>query len=410
MPKRKSIGRYKTNKRSTFGRTRNRGRKGNKKGTKKKKNKRKKKNKMRGGLKPTILGQSVNNGDPQDSKDQLTEFIYEMEALGITYPPFIISSDTIHMPNLDLAQETINYKVLSIDGKSITLEINRRALRNVDEEETLPIKVGPHTEHDWHRYRVFTIIDGKNYYIEKCSGNVVTFMEDINGKIKENETIGITRNRAGDFVIYTKSPTKLRYLDNQLQIDYQVARGGRVGHVSLLNNPEEYSSAGIRGDETDESREGDTILFAGEINWKCDGRALFYLNVGGRYQPDLGDVNYLAKINSQFDLLTVTADTTETDGDPKFFFRAQDNVSGLVCTCEECSNQSDVRTTLSFPGHLRRPRTTKRVIFLCEKCAILALKRNACYDCASCNYGQYTDCVKNIRLQHDYLVSRDKYS
>jgi len=350
---------------------------------------------MRGGLKPTKFGSEINLTDPQDDLEKLKQFIAEMERTGITYPPITLSSEGIHNPNEQLAQETIEYKVKSIvDDRSITLEIKDQGLRPVTAEETMPIKTGTHTEHSYHPYRVFCRINGHNYYIQECMGDSVVFMEDIDAVIKVGELISITRNRAGDFVIYTATPTELRYLDNQLQLDYQKYHNVRVGHLSLLDKPADYSEV-VRGDgETDETRASDLILFAGEINWRAEGSAHYYLNAGGRYQPDLDDVDYLAKINPQFDRTIETAKSEETGGEPKLFFRKHDKMSNLVMDCNICDKSTNITDVLKFPYEAfpEKRKGMEMFLWLCPACVEQAKINFSCGSCEACRFGMEDQC------------------
>ena len=95
----------------------------------------------------------------------------------------------------------------------------------------------------------------------------------------EGDTVTISRNRKGDFIIYTTEPTTIRYLDHQAQADY-LSRGGelKLGHFSLLKQPSDYEQVARSSNETYGQRSTDRILYAGTITWRHDGKALFYNN------------------------------------------------------------------------------------------------------------------------------------
>lgn len=170
--------------------------------------------------------------------------------------------------------------------------------------------------------RVIATINGSNYYVKKIDGNVVTLFDTIRESVA-NGTVTISRNRSGDFIIYTDKPTTIRYLDAQAQSDYE-SRGFdlKIGHFSLLASEEDYKAVARKDPvhETNDEREKDIILYAGTIMWKPDGSAYRYNNNCGRYAPDDDDADFLASKNPQFGE-TITTATVEGTVESKKFYK-----------------------------------------------------------------------------------------
>ena len=144
---------------------------------------------------------------------------------------------------------------------------------------------------------------------------------DVTVKTIGGKSVTVHRNRKGDFIIYTSDKTTIRYLDDQVKIDY-FTQGGRLklGHFSLLRAPEDYLEV-TRKSETNETRLEDPILYAGTITWRHDGKALFYNNDCGRYQPDKEDTVYLAKMNPEFNMDMETAEKKQVTNLKNFIDR-----------------------------------------------------------------------------------------
>ena len=312
------------------------------------------KTKMRGGLKPTELGVATNRDDPQVGRDVLLEFYQRRTGEGITYPPLSTDVSELHIPKLEFARESIEYPITSIEGFVIKIDTSERSIRKLTSEQSQPINpnLSLHSFHDYHPYNVEATIKEISYVVKTIDGDTITLFTPIPpGTFSVGDKVTISRNRRGDFVIYTQKPTTLRYLDNALQNDFkQFNPFEKVGHYSLLDSPYDYEQSKIRGVDATPRGE-DTILYAGSIMWREDGRALYYNNDCGRYQPDEGDSDYLAEINPDFkkNIVTVTPKESlaragfqvdEDMGRGKKFYRKHEHKSGLLFYCQSGPIQS----------------------------------------------------------------------
>jgi len=354
----------------------------------------KNKTKMRGGLKPTQRGVDVNSRG-QDGIEKLSRFVESQAKKGITYPPLSTDSSNLHAQKLEFARESIEYPIIRAEGNVIKIDTSERDILDLTADENAHLHVAiAQGKHLWHPKRVQVTIKGENYFAKTITkdadeARIITLFEEIPPEflsdISPGDIATVSRNRQGDFVIYASDPQTIRYLDNQLQRDYENVKKIRVGHFSLLDKSSDYEARNVRGDETDETRATDIILYAGSLVWREDGRALYYKNDCGRYQPDSADGDYLANINPAFDKSKETATAVETgvggeSGHPKKFYRPHDQQSGLEWKCEGCN--------YFFPiGDLRRP---KRVIrdrqtpdgdpAFCRNC----FPTEPCWECDGC--------------------------
>jgi len=376
-----------------------------------------KKKDMKGGLKPTQRGTDLNRSDPQDGLKKVLTFINEQQALGITYPPLITDSIVLHVPKPEFARESIEYPIIKAEENVIKIDTSERSIRPLTAEQSNPIdpNLGVHRHHEYHPYRVQVTIKRQTYFVKTIDENtaerhVITLFEDIPpeflSEISSGDIATVSRNRQGDFVIYNPPPAVqaarlaaeaegapsesmiIRYLDNQLQRDYEKVKKIRVGHFSLLDKPSDYEAGNVRGDETDETRATDKILYAGSLIWREDGRALFYKNDCGRYQPDSADGDYLAKINSAFDKSKETATGDETEGAAKLFYRPHDQISGLDGVCSICSGRRNFNDLRIIPGEIDVP--------ACREC----YGELKCGVCAGCMAG--LECKDNFDTAPPY--------
>lgn len=333
---------------------------------KRKKSKKKKINKkiMKGGLKPTRQATQINESDEQVPYSGLELFYREnqgeiTDASGdkiLLYPPMEFPSSVLHSGDDIFNRYSINYDVTKIEGNQITINTDKRGIIPISEDDTEVISpIGIHRHHEYNPKRIQATIGGETFFVKEIkkinndSSIITLFEEDVNGKTITGRNVIVQRNRKGDFIIYNDNPTTIRYLDNQLQRDYSISDNHlKLGHFSLLKTPEDYTTQ-IRGRETDDTRSEDTILYAGTITWRHDGKALFYNNDCGRYQPDEEDAVYLAKQNPGFDLDKITATSVETDDNPKKFYRPYDHASGLEGICGDCKKWV-IRSNLIFLG------------------------------------------------------------
>lgn len=348
---------------------------------KRKKSKKKKitKKNMKGGLKPTDKSFKLNTDDPQVDNGTLLEF-YQANQEEISnesgnrifiYPPMEFNSELLHSErgNIQFERYIVSYKITEkLNKNQIKIETSNRGINNISAEETWSIESGkPHRNHQFHPKRIQATIEGQTYFVKEIDNgeNIITLFEDIMDGELTGKIVTISRNRHGDFIIYTDDPTTIRYLDDQVKIDYLTQYPGRLklGHFSLLKTPEDYTIIDhdgiplLRGNETDTSRSEDKILYAGTITWRHDGKALFYNNDCGRYEPDEEDTDYLAKINPEFQIDKITATTDETEGEAKIFYRTFDHKSGKVTLlfCQECQdwvNIEDMRYEPSINQNL----------------------------------------------------------
>lgn len=326
---------------------------------KRKKSKKKKitKKNMKGGLKPTKQATEINESDEQVPYSKLQLF-YDENQGEITdasgnkiplYPRIIFPSNVLHSGDSRFNRYSITYDVETIDNNKIKIKTDKRGIIPISEEDTKVISPGAegiHRHHEYNPKRIEATIGDETFFVQEISRfdnnySIITlFEEDVFDKTISGGSVTVQRNRKGDFIIYGDDPTTIRYLDNQLQRDYSISgKPLKLGHFSLLKTPEDYTTL-IRGRETDDTRSRDTILYAGTITWRHDGKALFYNNDCGRYQPDEEDAVYLAKQNPEFDLDKITATSEETGGEPKKFYRPYDHASGLVRECRECKKLS----------------------------------------------------------------------
>ena len=324
------------------------------------KNRKINKKNMKGGLKPTPGSFKLNIDDPQVDNGALLEF-YEANQEEIIdesgenmfiYPPMEFQSELLHSEggNIDFKRYIIPYKITEkLNNKQIKIETSNRGIDNISASETWAIEDGkPHRNHPFHPKRIQATIEGQTYFVKEIDNgeNIITFFEDIMDEELTGKIVTISRNRHGDFIIYTNDPTTIRYLDDQVKIDYLTQYPGRLklGHFSLLKTPEDYITTDangdplLRGKETDTTRSEDKILYAGSITWRHDGKALFYNNDCGRYEPDKNDTDYLAKVNPEFQIDKITATPGETGSEAKIFYRTFDHKSGKVTSyyCQQC--------------------------------------------------------------------------
>jgi hypothetical protein len=350
----------------------------------------KNKTKMRGGLKPSAIGVEVNSREGQDGIEKLRNFVESQAKKGITYPPLLtLKSSELHVPKPEFAPESIEYPIISINDNVIKIDTSERDILNLTADENAHLHVAiAQGKHLWHPKRVQVTIKGRDYLAKTITKDdeascTITLFEEIPSEflseISPGDIATVERNRQGDFVIYARDPSTIRYLDNQLQREYIQRHGNRVGHFSLLDEPSDYEAENVRGDETDLTRGTDKILYAGSIIWREDGRALYYKNDCGRYQPDSADGDYLAKINPQFrkDIQTATGAETgvaPSTGHPKKFYRPHDQMSGLETPCGGCG----VHFLLN---ELRRPkRVIQRDPAYCRDC----FPTSPCWECDEC--------------------------
>ena len=364
-----------------------------KKRNKSKKRKITKKN-MKGGLKPTEKSSIINISDPQVDNDALLKFYGEnqeeiTDASGnriYLYPPMEFPSSVLHSGDILFNRYSITYDVTEIEGNQIMINTDKICILTISEEDTEVISPGlkgVHRHHEYNPKRIQATIGGETFFVKEIimideNNSIINlFEEDVNGKTVNGENVTVQRNRKGDFIIYKDDPTTIRYLDNQLQGDYSISgKHLKLGHYSLLKRPEDYTTQ-IRGRETDATRSGDTILYAGTITWRHDGKALFYNNDCGRYQPDEEDAVYLAKQNPEFVLDKITATNEETGGDPKEFYRSHDNSSSIEYKCSRCE-----QWFLSENIRMKAGKYYCRTHF----------PEGACGDCRACVHGEYDFC------------------
>ena len=364
-----------------------------KKRKKSKKRKITKKN-MKGGLKPTEKSSIINTSDPQVGNDALLKF-YDVNQGEITdasgnktslYPPMEFPSSVLHSGDSRFNRYSITYDVTKIEGNQITINTDKICVLTISEEDTEVISPGVkgiHRHHEYNPKRIQATIGGETFFVKEIimidekNSTITLFEEDVIGKTVDGENVTVQRNRKCDFIIYKDDPTTIRYLDNQLQGDYSISGNLlKLGHFSLLKTPEDYTTL-IRGRETDDTRSEDTILYAGTITWRHDGKALFYNNDCGRYQPDEEDAVYLAKQNPEFDLDKITATSEETGGEPKTFYRSHDNSSSLSYKCSMCREW--------FPSENIRMKGGE---YYCKT----HFPGGACLNCPACDHGRYDYC------------------
>lgn len=345
--------------------------------------------KLYGGLKPTESSRHVNTVDPQLEHSGLVEFYQIMSREGIIYPPrtqsdslegpdsdawFTFDSSILHKGggNSEFGRYEIDYPITDIDASKnkITIDTSKRGIRGLTLEQTESIVTNVHKHHDYHPNRVQATLQGKTYFVTEIKENYVTLMVDepIPSGTPVSGNLTISRNRKGDFIIYTSDPQSIRYLDEQAQVDFLERDDppeSKIGHYSLLKQSSDYDREVVRTpDEDDVSRPTDIILYAGTITWRHDGKALFYNNDCGRYQPDEHDSDYLARVNPEFDKTKETTTLEESGGDPKLFYRDHDHSSSLIdceyCTfCDNCFSIDSVRRITERP---------KKYLYSCHSC------------------------------------------
>jgi len=329
---------------------------------KRKKSKKKKitKKNMKAGLKPTKRSFQLNTDDPQVDNGALEAFYRDNQgeindASGnkiLLYPPMEFLSSALHSGDSRFNRYSITYDVETIDNNKITIKTVKRGIIPISEEDTKVISPGAegiHRHHEYNPKRIQATIGDETFFVKEISRidnnySIITlFEDDVDGKTISGERVTVQRNRKGDFIIYGDDPKTIRYLDNQLQRDYSISGNPlKLGHFSLLKTPEDYTiykadgNPLLRDRETDVTRSGDPILYAGTITWRHDGKALFYNNECGRYEPDREDAVFLANMNPDFKMDKTTATSVETGGESKKFYRPYDHVSDLERRCSNC--------------------------------------------------------------------------
>jgi hypothetical protein len=363
-----------------------------KKRNKSKKRKITKKN-MKGGLKPTERSLGINISDPQVDNRALLKFYGEnqrelTDASGnriYLYPPMEFHSSVLHSGDILFNRYSITYDVTGIEGNQITINTDKICILTISEKNTKVISPdeGVHRHHEYNPERIQATIGGETFFVKEIimideeNSIINLFEEDVIGKTVNGENVTVQRNRKGDFIIYKDDPTTIRYLDNQLQGDYSISdKHLKLGHFSLLKRPEDYTTQ-IRGRETDATRSGDTILYAGTITWRHDGKALFYNGDCGRYQPDEKDAVYLAKQNPEFVLDKITATNEETGGAPKEFYRLHDHNETQAYKCSRCKQW--------FSSENIRMKAEN---YYCRK----HFPKGACGACVACDGGRWDYC------------------
>ena len=336
------------------------------------------------------MGQETNRDDPQINNSKLEDFYITMEREGIKYPPREFDSSILHSAKEEFACESIEYEILEKGRNNITIDTSKRGIRGLTEEETEVISQGGiHRDHVYNPYRVIATINRNPYFVKEINNGIVTLFDNISGDVKIGDKVTISRNRQGDFIIYTKNPTTIKYLDVQTQLDYK-SRGLplKIGHFSLLNNETDYTTTTSRSaNETNETRSLDKILYAGTITWREDGRALFYNNDCGRYQPDDNDANYLAIINPEFKKDIVTATKVETGVEDKVFYRSHDHNKDKYGYCFKCRKNFSVK-------NLRRRKDevgSEGAKLYCNGC----WPTHPCGKCDVCMFGASEYCMVN---------------
>jgi len=397
-----------------------------KKRKKSKKRKITKKN-MKGGLKPTGISFKLNTDDPQADNGKLLEF-YEANNGEITdasgnkislYPPMEFPSSVLHSGDSRFNRYSITYDVTKIEGNQIMINTDKICILTISEEDTEVISPGVkgiHRHHEYNPKRIQATIVGETFFVKEIimidekNSTITLFEEDVIGKTVDGENVVVHRNRKGDFIIYTNAPTTIRYLDDQVKIDYLIqteGRGLKLGHFSLLKTPEDYittdadGNALLRGNETDTSRREDKILYAGSITWRHDGKALFYNNDCGRYEPDENDTGYLAKVNPDFQIDKITATTAETEDEPKLFYRTFDHKSGKITSsyCEACGFYKENK-------HMRyEPNLNKNFCFehypIDERYSHGGFGAVGCGSCQACLLGFSEHCLNQTKNPYE---------
>ena len=344
--------------------------------------------KLYGGLKPTESSIQVNTVDPQVEHSELVKFYQTMSDESIIYPPrtqsdslegqvsdawFTFDSGILHKEpgNPAFERYEIDYPITDIDASKneITIDTSKRGIRGLTLEQTESIVTNVHKHHDYHPNRVQATLQGKTYFVTEIKENYVTLMVDepIPSGTPVSGNLTISRNRKGDFIIYKSDPKSIRYLDEQAQVDFlerDDPPGSKIGHYSLLKQSSDYDREVVRTPENKNDRSNDVILYAGTITWRHDGKALFYNNDCGRYQPDEHDSDYLARVNPEFDKTKETTTLEESGGDPKLFYRDHDHSSSLIdceyCTfCDNCFSIDSVRRITERP---------KKYLYSCHPC------------------------------------------
>tara|TARA_B100000745_G_scaffold297734_1_gene245110 strand:+ start:1311 stop:2687 length:1377 start_codon:yes stop_codon:yes gene_type:complete len=373
------------------------------------KHRRYKKNKTKkmqsGGLKPTSESIRLNEHDAQVDNTKLNDFYALMEEAGIKYPPSSFASSTLHSEKPEFSRDSIEYPILNMNasGDEITIDTSKRGIIGLSEEDTKVIspETPVHRDHEYNPKRVQATIKGNTIFVKSITPGreqepaILTFFESIIHAVGEGDTVTISRNRKGDFIIYTTEPTTIRYLDHQAQADY-LSRGGelKLGHFSLLKQPSDYEQVARSSNETYGQRSTDRILYAGTITWRHDGKALFYNNDCGRYQPDEKDTAHLANINVDFkkDLETATGEETgsaEGPGNPKLFYRPHDHKSSVErrWECKTCHELFKIQG-------IRKARDEWNYCYQHFPIQSIAITGGAgCGSCEACRFGVSEHCL-----------------
>jgi len=338
---------------------------------------------MKGGLKPDSDAIKINKDSPQVNNSNLEDFYKLMEEEGIKYSSKEFDSSILHEPKGDFSRESIDYKILSVgdDNRSITVDTTKRGIRELTEQSS-PIT------HESCPDRVIATINGSKYNVKEIDDNVVTLFDAISEHVV-NGTVTISRNRSGDFIIYTNKPTTIRYLDAQAQSDYKSREFElKIGHFSLLASEEDYQAVAREPElVTKDEREKDIILYAGTIMWKPDGSAYRYNNNCGRYAPDDDDADFLAFKNPHFNKNIITATVEETGESKKFYKphaawsmwwgKCQGENPGRKCLLSGSAGWKESYHPLM---KLRIARDGKKYCIDCFP------KREPCLKCAACGY------------------------
>jgi len=338
------------------------------------------KKKMKGGLKPTVNSIKINKSTPQSPSNKIESFRSAKLAEGISYSPEMIRSPTIHSPNLELARESITYPILELlPPRQLQVDTSVRGILKLEKTDADGVKEGEDSP-----YMVTVIIGGKEYTAESIDTETnvanITLTEDISQPVQPTE-VTVSRNRKGDFIVYTAKPKEILYLDNQLQLEYELETDTTAGHYSLLRNADDYQET-PRGDETDNTRETDTILFAGLLVWSSDGIAQCYRNDCGRYHPDVNDATYFAKINTDFAKSGFFKPITLEERKKEFW--------GGCIICNNEFRVNDLRRGWLPPNLVERPRWEN----VCLKDYNEHCKKR-CGECVDCLQGFPEYCIKN---------------
>ena len=280
--------------------------------------------------------------------DNLHTFIEEQRAKAITYPPILIQADEIRAAKPAFSRGDMTYTFTSVsspapvDGIStiqITLSpgepkqllemdattgyasdesaktnffhhsTEAEGMMMISRPDNVQFSLG-HSPH-WHaiyakKIKIETIkVISTTGELKDQPVVAITLWDNLSeDKLSAlrglTGTLTITRNRVGDFLVYTNNPREIRYLDNQLQLDYALAGRKRVGHRTLLNRPGDYQGHIDPKTRTRTDRAADTILYAGAIQWDEQGIIYSYNNDCGRYRPMEEDRTYFESIVPEF--------------------------------------------------------------------------------------------------------------